>query len=337
MSVIDSMTALAPGAEVRILGEKDIRELIRPSDALRVVRDAFARLARGQAGLPAVMIIEVPENGGEVHVKGAHIHGLPFYSVKFASVFSGNPSRGLPANSGMVLAFDATSGFLSAILLENGFLTDLRTGAAGALAADVLARREVSQVGIIGTGTQGRFQLEALLEVRKPERVLAYDRDETCASAYASEMQVRHQIPVTAVQSAQEAVRASDIVICSTTSEQPYLMPEWLSAGTHVTAMGSDNPTKHELYPGVLARADKIVADSLSQCLAQGEIHHAVEQGVLRPEAVYAELGEIAAGLKPGRTSDQEITVADLTGVGVQDTAVASFVLGAALPRIPLG
>ena len=314
-----------------LLSEQEIRDLIGPAEALDSVREAFAALAREHAETPNVIIIEIPESRGEVHVKGAQLSGSPYYAVKFASVFEENPAMGLPVAGGLVLAFDARTGCLEGVLLENGFLTDLRTGAAGALAADLLARRDIEQVGIIGTGAQGRYQLEALLGVRRPQRVLAYSRSAEAAAAYAVEMQARHGLSVSAVETAQAAVEHSDVVICATPSREAYLRPEWVSAGTHITAMGSDNPAKQELFPEVLGHADKVVVDSLDQCLSKGELHHAVEHGVMAPAQVYAELGEIAAGLKPGRTSESEITVADLTGIGAQDTAVASRVLRSAL------
>jgi ornithine cyclodeaminase len=314
-----------------LLSEGEIRGLIGPKEALVAVTDAFIALSRAENEPPAVMIIDIPESEGEVHVKGAHLCGDPFYSVKIVSVFDGNPAQGLPAVGGMVLAFDATNGLLGALLLENGFLTDLRTGAAGALAADLLAKKDVEQVGIVGTGAQGRYQLQALLGVRRPARVVAYDVSPQSAAAYAAEMTARHGPPVAAAASAQEAVEGSDIVVCSTPSREPYLRAEWLAPGMHVTAMGSDNPGKQELFPEVLARVDKLVVDSVEQCVTKGELHHAVEAGTLEVDAVYAELSAIAAGLKPGRTSDAEITVADLTGLGAQDTAVASFVLKRAL------
>lgn len=316
---------------VRVLREDEIRRLIGPADALRAVRDAFARLARGQATLPGVIGLDIPEHEGEVHVKGAWLHGSRYYSIKEAAGFYGNARRGLPVSSGLVLVFDALTGFLTALLLDNGYLTELRTGAAGALAADLLARREVDTVGIVGSGGQARYQLEALLGVRRPRRVLVHGRSSERAAAYAREMTERFGLPVQAVGSMREAVEPADLVVTTTPSREPLVRAEWLWPGAHVTALGSDGPAKRELHPGALAPPRKVVADRLDQCLRLGEIHHAVAEGVLRAEQVHAELGEIAAGLKPGRTSDDEITIADLTGVGVQDAAVADFVTAAAV------
>lgn len=312
--------------QVLILHEHEIRELIGPREALREVRDAFARLARGEAVLPGVIGLDIPEARGEVHVKGAYLTGAPFFSIKQAAGFYGNPEHGLPVGSGLILVFDARTGFLRAILFDNAYLTELRTGAAGALAAELLARETVRTVGIVGCGSQARYQLEALREVRRPERVRVYGRSAHKAATYAREMAARFGATVEPVGSVREAVEGSDVVVTVTPAREPLVRAEWISPGTHVTAVGSDGPDKQELAPEVLAQAGRVVADRLDQCLRLGEIHHAVAGGLLDPARV-DELGDLAAGLKPGRTSDDEITVADLTGVGVQDAAVASFVV----------
>jgi ornithine cyclodeaminase len=311
---------------IRILHEQEVRDLIGVAEAREAVRDAFARMGRGETMVPPVMIIYVPESDGEVHIKAAHLHHAEHYAVKFASIFEGNAARGLPVVSGMVLAFSATTGHLSAILLDNGFLTDLRTGAAGAVAADLLAKKTVEQVAIVGAGAQGRFQLEALLGVRSPRRVVICDLDAEAAAAYASEMSELHGLPVS-VAAIKEAVEGSDVVVCTTPAHKAYLRTEWVRAGTHITAMGSDNPMKNEVDSRLLARADKLVVDSRDMCAINGELHHALDAGLLSLDGVHAELGEVAAGLRPGRSSDLEITVADLTGLGIQDTAVANVVM----------
>jgi len=319
--------------EILLLFEREIRGLIGPNEARPVVRDAFAKLARGEAILPGVINIDIPESRAEVHVKGAHLRATPFFSIKVASGSYDNPARGLPVGSGMFLVFDATTGFPRAVLFDNGYLTELRTGAAGAVAADLLARMDIERVGIVGVGSQARYQLDALLGVRTPERVIAYGRSETKAIAYAKEMEERHGIQVLPAKTVREAVHGSDVVVTVTPSKEPLVRTEWVLPGMHITAVGSDGPDKQELDVGVLAKADKVVADCLDQCLRLGEIHHAVEAGVLTRDRVYAELGAIVAGSKPGRERDEEITVADLTGVGVQDAAVANVVVDEALRR----
>ncbi len=319
--------------ELRLLFEPEIRRLLGPREALEAVREGFVKLARGEVVLPGVINLDIPETRTEAHIKGAYLRGTPHFSVKAASGSYDNPSRGLPSGGGLFLVFDATTGLPAAVLFDNGYLTDIRTGAAGALAADLLAKKRTERVGIVGVGTQARVQLEALLGVRRPKSVAAWGRDRGKAEAYAKEMTTRFRIPVEAVPSVEAAVRDCDVVITVTPSHEPLVRANWVSEGTHITAVGADGPDKQELEVDVLAKADKVVADRLEQCLRLGEIHHAVEKGAIRREDVYAELGQIAAGTRRGRESDDEITVADLTGVGVQDAAVANRVVRDALAQ----
>ena len=319
--------------QLRVLHEREIRSLLGPKEAYEAVRDAFVRLARGDAILPGVINLDLPATRTEAHVKGAYLQGMRTFAVKVASGSYDNPSRGLPSSGGLFLVFDATTGLPDAILFDNGYLTDVRTGAAGALAADLLAKRSVERVGLLGVGNQARYQLAALLQVRRPSMVAAWGRDRGKAEAYASEMTAKHGVSVEAVGSAEVACRGSDVVITVTPAHEPLVHANWIEPGMHLTAVGADGPDKQELELEVLRKATKVVADRLEQCLRLGEIHHAVEAGVLRKEDVYAELGEIAAGTKKGRESDDEITVADLTGVGVQDAAVANRVVEEAARR----
>ena len=313
--------------QVRVLLESEIRDVIGPAEALRSVRAAFVKLARGLASLPGVIGFHLP-GGGEVHVKGAHLHGSRFFCIKEAGGFPASALQGLPVNSGMVQVFDAETGRIRGLLFDNGYLTDLRTAAAGALATDVLARPGVVQAGILGCGVQARYQLDALLGVRQPSRVLVWGRNEEKARAFAREMSSRYNwLPVEVAGSASQAIEGSEVLITTTASTQPLVREDWVFRGTHITAMGSDNPDKCEVMGQVLRKADKVVADRLDQCLVIGEIHHAVAGGFISREDVYGELGEILAGTKPGRESEDEITVADLTGVGIQDAAVADYVM----------
>ena len=312
---------------VRVLLESDIRDVIGPPEALRSVRAAFVKLALGETSLPGVIGFHVP-GAGEVHVKAAYLHGSRFFCVKEAGGFPASAVQGLPANSGMVQVFDAETGRIRGLLFDNGYLTDLRTAAAGALAADVLARPGVVQAGILGCGVQARYQLDALLGVRQPGRVLVWGRNEEKSHAFAREMTSRYNwLPVEVAGSPSQAIEGSEVLITTTASTDPLVREDWVFKGTHITAMGSDDPDKCEVMGQVLAKADKVVADRLSQCLVIGEIHHAVAGGFITKDDVYAELGEILAGTKPGRQSEDEITVADLTGVGIQDAAVADYVM----------
>ena len=326
--------------EVLILREPEIRALLDPRSCISAMEQAFAAYSTGRAQLPAVIHLDVPENEvpgttapqnrGEIHVKAGYLNGGPYYAVKIVSGFPNNPQLGLPANDGMIVVFDARTGAPAAFLLDNGFITDFRTGAAGAVAAKYLARAKISSVAVIGTGAQARYQVEMLAFERTFSEVRIWGRDPHKAKACADDLTKRRSVAAcnfAITESAREAVEGADVVVTVTASCEPLVQPAWLKPGVTVIAVGSDGPDKQELDVDVLVRADKIVADSIPQCLRLGEIHHAIERGAIAKEKVCAELGEITAGLKPGRTSETEIIICDLTGVGVQDVAAASLVL----------
>jgi ornithine cyclodeaminase len=320
--------------EVLVVREKEIRALLDPAACIQAMEQAFAAYATGKAQLPPVINLEVPEHRGEVHIKTGHLSGGPYYAVKIASGFYDNAAPGLPSSSGMVLVFDSRTGAPAAFLLDNGFITDLRTAAAGALAVKYLSRQQVNTVAVIGAGAQARYQAKLLPLARSFREVHIWGRSREKAEACVEDLRqagISGQPKFAVENSVEDAVRKADLVITVTASRAPLVRAEWLAPGTTVIAVGSDGPDKQELDVGVLVRADRIVADSLPQCIRLGEIHHAVEQGVIRKEKVGAELGEIAAGLKPGRKGDQELIVCDLTGVGVQDVAAASLVMERAL------
>jgi ornithine cyclodeaminase len=241
---------------------------------------------------------------------------VPFIAVKVASGFYDNPALGLPTGSGMMALFDAATGMPAGLLFDNGFLTDIRTGAAGAVAADCLARRDVDTIGVIGSGVQARHQIACLREVRSFRRIAAWSIDRPGLEQYCEEMRAAYGLEVVACASAEGACRAS---------HEPMVRADWMKPGLHVTAVGSDTPGKQELDAACLARADIVVVDRLSQCARFGELSHALAAGLMREEDVRGQLGEVVAGRKPGRTRDDEITVCDLTGVGFQDTAIAAL------------
>ena len=310
-----------------LLSEEEIRGAVSSKDALETVAEAFAALSRGEARLPGVIYLDITEFNGDVHVKGAHMHGAPHFVIKVAGGWYDNPPRGLPVGTGLVLVFSAETGAPAALLLDNGYLTDLRTGAAGALAARHLARERLSKVAMIGAGLEARFQLRALADVRTLPPVEAWSRDPANARRFADEMREELGADVTVAGDVESAVRDADLVITATPAREPLLRAAWLSPGAHVTALGSDGPAKRELEVEVLRRADLVVVDDLEQAAEKGELHHALEAGAMTRDDVAAQLGDLATGAHPGRTDDDQITVADLTGVGVQDAAVASLTL----------
>jgi len=311
---------------VRIIEEQALRAVITPRVAVDAMREAFRADGEGRAHVPAVINLEVPRHHGEFHVKTAHIDGVPHIAVKIASGFYENTSKGLPSGSGLMAVFDATTGLPVALLLDNGFLTDIRTGAAGAIAADVLAPKTIRTVGMLGSGAQARYQIECLRSVREFREVVAWSPTRARLDAYCDAMRAGG-LDVRAAASPHEVCFEADVLITATPAREPLVGAESLRPGQHVTAVGSDSPGKQELEAACLARADLLVVDRLTQCAAFGELRHALDAGLFRADRVHAELGEIVAGVKPGRTSAEEITIADLTGVGFQDTAIASVAI----------
>jgi ectoine utilization protein EutC len=319
---------------ITILTESEIRQCVKlDGEAIAAVEQAFVALAEGRAVTPPIMRIDLAAHHGEVDVKSAYVEGLDSFAIKVASGFFDNPQRGLPSGSGLMLVWSATVGFPQAALFDNGYLTHVRTGAAGAIAAKYLARQQIETVGVIGSGAQARYQLLALREVRDFSRALAYSPNPDHLARYAAEMSEALGLPVEAADGPEAVVRGCDLLITTTPSAEPIVRAGWLHPGLHITAMGSDAEHKQELEAGVLAAADRRVCDLKSQCFRLGEHHHALEAGLLAPDAAVDELGEIAAGRKPGRTSDEAITVCDLTGVGVQDTAIALLAYQKAVAR----
>jgi ornithine cyclodeaminase len=310
------------------LDEQTLRALVSPAAAVAAIREAFRADGEGRTAVPAVINLPIPGTRGEFHVKTAWVAGVPFIAVKVASGFYDNPALGLPTGSGMMALFDATTGMPAGLLFDNGFLTDIRTGAAGAVAAECLARHDVDTIGVIGSGVQARHQIACLREVRRFRRLAAWSIDGLGLEAYCADMRTTHGIEASACASAEEACRAADILITATPSHEPIIRAAWLKPGLHVTAVGSDTPGKQELDADCLARADVVVVDRLSQCARFGELSHAITAGLLREEEVRGQLGEVVAGRKPGRTRDDEITICDLTGVGFQDTAIAALAWG---------
>ncbi|SFK58977.1 ornithine cyclodeaminase [Halobacillus dabanensis] len=271
--------------------------------------------------MPPIMRIDVPEHNGELDIKSAYIQGEDSFAVKLSSGFFNNPSMGLPSANGMMILIDSQTGGPLAVLADRGLLTDLRTAAAGAVAAKYGSRTDSRVVGIIGTGAQARLQLQALTLVRPVERVLVYGRNVEKQENYRDEMTHQLGIAVEMYDTIQKVVEESDIVVTTTPSKEPLIKGEWIRPGLHITAMGSDAEHKQELDAAVLEKADMIICDVKAQSVRLGELRTSPEK---INQAI--ELGELTSKRKSGRKSDSEVTICDLTGTGVQDTAIARHV-----------
>ncbi len=322
---------------IPIFNEEQIRAAVDVETAIAAVRAAFAADGRSETVVPAVINLAIPGTEGEFHVKTAFVAGIPHVAVKVASGFYDNPLRGLPTGSGMMMLFDASTGMPAALLLDNGYLTDVRTGAAGAVAADCLAPAGVRTVGVIGSGVQARQQIACLRSVRSFERLVAWSIDAPGLRCYVDEMRQRWSVDAAIAEGPERVVREADILITCTPSRQPIVRAEWLHAGMHVTALGSDGPGKQELEATCLARADLVVCDRVAQCARLGELQHALAAALVAEADLDTELGQVVAGRKPGRTGERQITIADLTGVGFQDTAIASAAFARLSPGLKPG
>lgn len=322
------MTEIATEPAPLTVTEAELRARIGLDNALiDVIEDAFRRLARGGVVMPPVLSMHLPDRNAEVDVKTAYIPGLQGFAVKISPGFFDNPGRGLPSTSGLMVVLDAETGRVRAVLLDNGYLTDLRTAAAGGVAARHLARADATRAAILGAGLQARMQLRALRLVRPVTHAAIWARDPARAAALADELS-GPGLRVEAATDARAAVEGADIVVTTTPATQPILRAAWLRPGQHVTAMGSDQPGKAELDPECLSRADLYVADRADQTRLMGELRAAIAAGTHDGRDV-PELGQIVAGMHPGRTGPGQITIADLTGTGVQDTAIATHALAA--------
>ena len=309
-----------------ILTEADLRSVVMlDRDAVACVEDAFHALATKAVAMPPILRLDIPEHRGEVDVKTAYVPGLDGFAIKISPGFFGNPAIGLPSTNGMMVLLSAKTGLIQALLLDNGYLTDVRTAAAGAVAAKHLSRPDAGVATIFGAGMQARLQLQALTLVRPIREARIWARDAAKAAKTAADLSRTLDINVVAIVDPQTAVAGADIVVTTTPSETPILKAAWLEPGQHVTAMGSDAEHKNEIEPAVIARAAIYVADRLAQTRRLGELHHAIEAGFVRADADFPELGQIIAGLKPGRGDAGQITIADLTGTGIQDTAIATL------------
>lgn len=296
--------------------------------AVEVVENAFRALASGKVVMPPILSMDLPAVHGEVDVKTAWIPGFDGFAIKVSPGFFDNPKLGLPSLNGLMILFSARTGLVEALLLDNGYLTDVRTAAAGAVAARHLAPSVVTTAGVLGGGVQARLQIEAAHLVRPFSRVLVWARRPEAAAACAADISARLGIEAVAAP-AETVVRESQLVVTTTPSREPILRADWLHPGLHITAMGSDQAGKCEIEPAAIARADLYVCDRVSQAALLGELRSARAAGVL-VDRDPPELGAIVAGQASGRRDDRDITICDLTGTGAQDTAIATHALQAA-------
>ena len=307
-----------------VLNSSEIKKCVQLNGQLiPIIEDAFKSLALGKTTMPPILRLDIEKYHGESDVKAAYIDGLDSYAIKVASGFFNNPNLGLPSSNGLMILLDSKTGMLKSVLLDKGYLTDIRTAIAGAIAAKHLSNPESSNVGIIGAGIQAKMQLEALLLVRNIKTAYIWSRDSKKTNTFVKNIKDKINIKIIACESPEQTVNLSEILITCTPSKSPIIKSEWLKKGLHITAMGSDAEMKNELDPKIIKDCDYYIPDSQSQTSILGELNHAIKAGLVSAEKKYNELGSVIINSNLGRRNINDVTVADLTGTGVQDTAIA--------------
>ncbi|MGF6572531.1 ornithine cyclodeaminase [Paraburkholderia fungorum] len=296
--------------------------------AVRMVEQGFIAYSRKTTQVPPIQNFQFEAINGECCIKSAYVDGADTFAVKVSSGFYNNPAAGLPSNSGLVMLFSARTGAPVALLQDEGWLTCVRTAIAGQLAARVLAPPEVHGIGIIGTGVQARLQLEYLRPVTSCREVHVWEPNAERRAQFADDMSVVG-FSVHAHDTADGVASNSNFIVTATPSRKALLESNWVQDDTHITAVGADGPGKQELDPVIVSRADVIVVDSIAQCSKYGEVSHALSAGLIQLEQL-TELGTLLASGKRGRDDSRgkQITVADLTGVAVQDAQIADSIVG---------
>jgi len=278
-----------------------IKKVLPTLDIVKDLEEGFIAYSQGRVVVPPVGELSFEDPPGDTHIKYGYIKGDDYYVIKIASGFYDNPKINLSSNSGLMLLFSQKTGVPASILLDEGFLTDVRTAVAGEICAKYLAPMDIHRIGVFGTGVQARMQVEYLKSVTDCKDIIVWGRSRSGLDAYKRDMQEIGS------------------------AKSPLLHAGQIRKGTHITAMGSDTLEKQELDPEILQTADIVVADSIEQCMLRGEIHKALEAGLLNKEDIF-ELGNVINDKELQRTSADQITVADLTGVAVQDAQIAKAV-----------
>ncbi|MGB1840329.1 MAG: ornithine cyclodeaminase family protein [Longimicrobiales bacterium] len=320
-----------------ILDLDAIRPLLDADRLINEIEAGFALYSEGRVNVPPVGFLHFDDPPGDVHIKYGSITDDDVWVLKVASGFYANPSLGLPPSDGVILIFSQQTGALELVLHDRCWLTDMRTAAAGAVAARHLAPSGVDHIGIIGTGVQARMQLEMLCSVVAAESAIVWGRNpetvrEMIEDLTRSEPIAAAGLTIRAAGSVDELAAASRLIVTATSAREPLLRADQIQPGTHITAMGSDDDGKQELDAALLGRADRVVADSVSQCSEYGECVHAISAGLLARNDI-VELGAVVRDSALGRTSDGQITIADLTGVAVQDIQIAKMIARAQRER----
>ena len=304
--------------------KEQILKTLKNINLLESIEKGFVEYSRGNSVVPPVGELLFEEPPGDVHIKYGYIKNQDNYVVKIASGFSENYKAGLSSSHGVMVMFDKNTGYLKCVLHDEGYLTNVRTAVAGSICAKYIAPSNINTIGIIGTGIQARMQLEYLKMVTDCREVLVLGRNKEKISKYIEDMK-SHSFNINVASNSKELCENSNLIITTTNANESLIQKDDIKEGTHITAMGSDTPEKRELDPEILNIADAVVVDSIPQCLERGETKNALDRNLLK-EKDLIEIGTIIDSGKKLRKNNNEITVADLTGVAVQDIMITNAV-----------
>ena len=310
---------------MRIVSLDEIKAVLPKVDLMQEIETGFSAYSNGEVVVPPVGELNFENPPGDVHIKYGYIRDDDVYVIKIASGFYQNKLLGLSNGQGMMLVFDQKSGKPIGLLQDEGYLTDVRTAVAGAICAKYLAPKNIEAIGIVGTGVQARMQLEYLKNVTDCQNVIVWGRSKSALNQYKTSMS-DSGFTIKTTMALDQLTDNCNLIVTCTASEKPIIRENHVKGKVHITAMGSDTPNKQELGSNVLSKADLVIADSRSQCEVRGEIHHAIRNNSMSIDPI-VELGEIINGDRQGRTASSGITVADLTGVAVQDIQISKAVL----------
>ena len=307
---------------IKIVDLSKIKSILPKVDLINEIEKGFVAYSNGEVVVPPVGELSFNSPPGDVHIKYGYIKNDDIYVIKIASGFYKNSELNLPTGNGMIMVFDQKNGQPIAVLNDECYLTDVRTAIAGAICAKHCAPKNINRIGIIGTGVQARLQLQYLKGVVDCNDALVWGRNSDSLDKYEKDME-KSEFAISTTINLDEVINDCQLIVTCTPSEMPLINS--VNEGTHITAMGSDTVQKQELDPNILLKADVVISDSRSQSTDRGEIHHALKDGLDMNSVV--ELGEVISNKINCRTSDKQITVADLTGVAVQDIQIAKVVL----------
>lgn len=309
---------------MKILTRDQIEKTLSIPKILKAIEQGFILYSQGEAVIPPVGSLHFEYPPGDCHIKYGYSKKGKYYVVKIASGFYENPMHGLPSNNGLILLFDKETGKPICILLDEGYLTDIRTAAAGYIAAKCLAPKTITCVGLVGTGAQAYYQLKFLSFATQCRRAMIWGRDIEKAKKLAKHPDLS-EWTIEVTKDLEQLASKCNLIVTTTASSHPYLLAEHIKSGTHITAVGADDIGKQELEEKIFIKADKVIVDSRSQCAAFGDVSHALKKDLIESNKL-VELGEVLTNPSLGRTSESQITVCDLTGIAIQDLQIAESV-----------